>query len=40
MESENKKTTYKHRYSLESKFVGVNKLFVLIYSNQDDNAKM
>ena len=24
---------------LESKFIGVNRLFVLIYLNQDDNAK-
>ena len=28
-----------YRYFLESNFVGVNKLFVLVYSNQDGSAK-
>ena len=37
--SENKKTTSEYRYFLESNFVGVNRLFVLIYSNQDNNSK-
>ena len=29
----------KYRYFLESDFVGVNRLFVLIYSNTDDKSK-
>ena len=37
---ENKNTTTKYRYFLESKFVGVNRLFVLVYSNEDNNSKM
>ena len=37
--SENKNTTSKYIFFLESKFVGVNRLFVIIYSNQDDNIK-
>ena len=32
-------TTNEYRYFLESNFVGVNKLFVLIYSNHDYDAK-
>ena len=28
-----------YRYFLESNFVRVNRFFVLVYSNQDDNAK-
>ena len=28
-----------YRYFLESNFVGVNRLFVLVYSNQDGNSK-
>ena len=36
---ENKNTTNEHRYFLESNFVGVDRLFVLVYSNQDVNAK-
>ena len=36
---ENKNTTNKYRYFLESNFVGVNRLFVSVYSNQDGNAK-
>ena len=27
------------RYFLKSNFVGVNRLFILVCSNQDDNAK-
>ena len=37
--SENKNTTNEYWYSPESNFVGVNRLFVLVYSNQDENAK-
>ena len=37
--SENKNTTNEYRYFLESNVEGVNKLPVLIYSNQDGNAK-
>ena len=37
--SENKNTTNKYRYVLESNFVGVNRLFVLVYTNQDDDSK-
>ena len=37
--NENKNTINKYKYFLESKFVGVNRLFVLVYSNQNDNAK-
>ena len=37
--SENKNTFNKYRYFLELHFVGVNKLFVLVYSNQDNNSK-
>ena len=36
---DNKKTTNKFRYFLESNFVGVNGLFVLVYTNHRDNAK-
>ena len=35
---ENKNTTNEYRYFLESKSVGVNRLFVLVYSNKDDNV--
>ena len=28
-----------YRYFLESNIVGANRLFVLVYTNQDDNAK-
>ena len=38
--SEDKSTTNECRYFLESNFVGVNRLFVLIYSNHNNNAKM
>ena len=36
---DNKNTTNEFRYFLESNFVGVNRLFVLVYANQGDNAK-
>ena len=36
---ENKNTTNEYRYLLKSNFVGVNRLFVLVYSNLDDNAE-
>ena len=34
-----RQTTNEYRCFLESNFVGVNKLFVLIYSNHDYDAK-
>ena len=37
--SKNKDTLDKYRYFLKSNFVGVNRLFVLIYSNKDNNGK-
>ena len=37
--SENRNTAKEYRYLPESNVVGVNRLFALIYSNQDDNAK-
>ena len=37
--SENKDTANKCRYFIESNFVGVYGLFVLVYSNQDDNSE-
>ena len=37
--SENKNTTKEYRYFFESNFVGVNRLFVLVYSNQNASAK-
>ena len=37
--SENENTTKEYRYFLESNFIGVNKLFVFVYSNRDNNAK-
>ena len=39
IKSESKKTTNEYRDFLESSFVGVNRLFVLVYINQDANAK-
>ena len=36
---ENKNLTNENRYFLKSNFVGVYRFFVLIYLNQDDNAK-
>ena len=37
--SENKNTANEYRYFLKSNFVGVNRLFVLVYTNQATNAK-
>ena len=37
--SENKNRANKYRYFLESNFVEVNGLFVLVYTNQDDNSE-
>ena len=37
--NENKNTANEYIYFLKSNSVEVNRLFVLIYSNQDDNAK-
>ena len=37
--SENKNTADEYKYFLESNFVAVKRLFVLVYSNQDDNSK-
>ena len=37
--SEMKNVTNEYRYFLESNFVGVNRLFLLVYSIQDENAK-
>ena len=37
--SENKNTTNEYRYFLESNFVGVNRLLVLVYTNEANNAK-
>ena len=37
--SKNKSTANEYRYFLESNFVGVKRLSVLVYSNQDNNAK-
>ena len=37
--SENKNTTNEFRYFLKSNFVGVNRSFVLFYSNHSKNAK-
>ena len=36
---ENKNTKNEFKYFLEPNFVGVNRLFVLVYSNQDDPSK-
>ena len=36
---ENKNTTNEHKYFIKSIFVGVNRLFDLIYSNQDGIVK-
>ena len=35
-----KNTTYECIYLLETNFVGLDRFFVLLYSNQDDNNKM
>ena len=37
--SETKNTTNEYKYFLESNIVEVNRLFVLLYSNQDNNSK-
>ena len=37
--SENKNTKSEYRYFLKSNFFGVNRLFVLVYANQDDASK-
>ena len=37
--SDNKNTTNEFRFFLESNFVGVNRLFVLVYANQDAASK-
>ena len=37
--SGNKNTTNEHKYFIESNLVEINRLFVLVYSNVDDNAK-
>ena len=37
--SNNKNTANEYRYFFELNFVAVNRLFVLIYSNSDDNAR-
>ena len=40
IKSENKNTTNEYRYFLDSNFVGVKRLFVLVYSNQDKDSKI
>ena len=37
--SENKNTTNEYRYFLKPNFLGVNRLFVLVYSNEDVDSK-
>ena len=37
--SDNENTTNEYRYFIESNFVGVNILFVIVYLNEDDNTK-
>ena len=37
--SQHKNTANEYRYFLDQNFLGVTKLFVLVYLNQDDNAK-
>ena len=37
--SDNKNTANEYRYFLKPNFVGVNRLFVLVYTNEYDNAK-
>ena len=39
IKSENKNTTNEFRYFLESNFVGVNRLFILVYPNRNDYVK-
>ena len=38
-QAENKNTTNEFRYFLETNFVGINRLFVLVYPNRNDNVK-
>ena len=38
-ENENKNMKNEYRYFLESNFVGINRFFVLVYSDQDENSK-
>ena len=38
-QSENKNTINKYKYFSESNFVGVNRLFVLVYSYKDVDSK-
>ena len=40
IKSENKNTTNEYRYFLDSNFVGVKRLLVLVYSNQDKDSKI
>ena len=37
--TKNKDTTNEYRYFLKSNFIGVNRLFVLVYSNAENGAK-
>ena len=37
--SENKNTTNEYRYFPKSNFVGVDRVFVLVYTNADDDSK-
>ena len=37
--SENKNTTNEYKYLLQSNFVGVNRLFVLVYLNRSDDVR-
>ena len=39
MKSENENLTNEYKYFIKLNFADVNRLFVLIYSNADDNAK-
>ena len=39
IKSENKNTANEFRYFLESNFVGVNRLFILVYPNRNDYVK-
>ena len=37
--SENKNTTNEFKYFLETNFIGENRLFNLVYTNQDENSE-
>ena len=37
--NENKNMKNEYRYFLDSNFVGINRFFVLVYSDQDENSK-